>query len=553
MVRSAREVVVGCPVGPVAANRIGARSWGPFRSAGEAVLAGASILALAHMIATMVTGGYTLSLGLARLSGKSVLTPAIVGSISAAGWIWVRSLRAGPSPAGRAAAVFFLCVAAFILNRDVAISGDVVPATYLPLAVVAHGALDLNGFPFLYENGLVHSMTNYGGRVFSSYPLGAPLAALPFYVPAGVGRGVPGGFVLELGKAAAAALAAASAAVFYLLLSRMTSARVSGLATGAYALGTSTLSSSAQMLWQHAPAQLFIVLGMWVLFRADADPRRAWLAGIPFGLAVACRPTNVLVFAVFGVYAVWRHGPGALAYMLGIVPPILLTLGYNFAYYGVWNATIGGYNRGMMEGFVTPFLEGLAGLTVSPGRGLLVYSPVLAFSLAGFVLAWRRRAPLAIAAGLAAGAVLGLHAKWDGWWGGVCFGPRLLSDALPLLSLLLVPALEWIERGGGPRAILRIWFGVLLGISVWIHAMGSCIPNRWDGAHFSHGNLAEDARELWKVKDGPLVTYASDLFRPVPESAAFAGTLVLAAVAFAVLLRGTRSAAPATDVVRIGG
>jgi hypothetical protein len=505
------------------------------------------------MIATMAAGGYTVSLGLARLSGKSVLTPAIVGSISAAGWMWVRSLRAGLSPAGRAAALFFICVAAFILNRNVALSGDVVPATYLPLAVVANGALDLNGFPSLYENGLVHSMTNYGGRVFSTYPLGAPLAALPFYVPAGVGRGVSGGFVLEIGKMAAAGLAAASAAVFYLLLSRTASTRVSGLATAAYAFGTSTLSSGSQMLWQHAPAQLFIILGIWILFRAEADSRRAWLAGIPFGLAVACRPTNVLVFAVFGVYAVWRHGPRALAYVLGILPPILLALGYNLAYYGVWNATIGGYNRGMMEGFVTPFFEGLAGLTVSPGRGLLIYSPVLVFSLAGFALACRRRAPLLIAVGVAAGAVLGLHAKWDGWWGGVCFGPRLLSDALPLLSLLLVPVLEEIGRGGGPRVALRIGFGALFGISVWIHAMGACLPNRWDGAHFGHGTLVEDARELWKVTDGPLVTYASELFRPGPESAAFAGTLVLAAAACAILLWRTGSVTPAPDLARIRG
>lgn len=537
----------------MAASDIRARSWGPFQSAGETVLAGVSILALTHLIATMATGGYTLSLGLVRLSGKSVLTPAIVGSISAAGWMWVRSLREGLSPAGRAAAVFFICVAVFILNRNVALSGDVVPATYLPLAVVAHGALDLNGFPFLYENGLVHSMTNYGGRVFSSYPLGAPLAALPFYVPAGVGSGVPSGVILEIGKMAAAALAASSVAALYLLLSLMAGARVSALATAAYALGTSTLSSGSQMLWQHAPAQLFIVLGTLVLFRAEADPRRAWLAGIPFGLAVACRPTNVLVFAVFGVYAVWRHGPRALGYALGIIPPILLALGYNLAYYGVWNATIGGYNRGMVEGFVTPFLEGLAGLTVSPGRGLFVYSPVLVFSAAGFVLAWRRGAPLLIAAGLAAGAVLGLHAKWDGWWGGVCFGPRLLSDALPLLGILLVPALEEMERDGKPLAALRIGFVALLGASIWIHAMGACIPNRWDGAHFSHGNLAEDARELWKVADSPLVTYASDLFRAGPESAAFAWTLVLAAAAFAVLLWRTPSVSSGPDLVRNRG
>src|SRR5262249_41557538 len=114
--------------------------------------------------------------------------------------------------------------------------------------------------------------------------------------------------------------------------------------------------------------------------------------------------------------------------------------------------------------------EGLAGLLVSPSRGLLVYSPVLLFALGGAVLAFGERvAPLLRWLAGAAGASVLMLAGFSVWWGGHSFGPRLLADVLPILALLLLPV--W-PRLQGSRP-LRAVFLVLLGLSVGVQVVGA--------------------------------------------------------------------------------
>lgn len=84
---------------------------------------------------------------------------------------------------------------------------------------------------------------------------------------------------------------------------------------------------------------------------------------------------------------------------------------------------------------------------ISPSRGLLVFTPVLVFSIAGILRAlrsgWMR--PLSICLTV----LVILH--WVSislfvgiWWGGYSYGPRLFSDMLPILVLFLIPLLiDW--------------------------------------------------------------------------------------------------------------
>jgi hypothetical protein len=69
-------------------------------------------------------------------------------------------------------------------------------------------------------------------------------------------------------------------------------------------------------------------------------------------------------------------------------------------------------------------------------RGLFVYCPVLLFAVLAAPRAWRsahRRFFVGIWAG--AVALLLLNASYSYWQGGVCFGPRHLVPAIPLLAL----------------------------------------------------------------------------------------------------------------------
>src|SRR4030095_8521599 len=94
----------------------------------------------------------------------------------------------------------------------------------------------------------------------------------------------------------------------------------------------------------------------------------------------------------------------------------------------------------------TPLLEGLGGILLSPGRGLFVYSPVLLCSFLGIALAWRDRGdPLLRALSVGIFPTLLLYGKWINWWGGGSYGPRLLADLTPFLSVCLVPCVVPLE------------------------------------------------------------------------------------------------------------
>ena len=67
-----------------------------------------------------------------------------------------------------------------------------------------------------------------------------------------------------------------------------------------------------------------------------------------------------------------------------------------------------------------------------------MFTPVAAVAVYGLVRAIRfgeRFLPIAAAA--AAGAHLVFMGKWGEWHGGESWGPRMLTDALPLLFLFL--------------------------------------------------------------------------------------------------------------------
>jgi len=65
-----------------------------------------------------------------------------------------------------------------------------------------------------------------------------------------------------------------------------------------------------------------------------------------------------------------------------------------------------------------------------------------------------------------------LYAKWGEWWGGACFGPRLLTDLLPLLTIFLLPGMQDIStrlflRGAFVTTVLWAFAVQILGAFFW--------------------------------------------------------------------------------------
>ena len=92
-----------------------------------------------------------------------------------------------------------------------------------------------------------------------------------------------------------------------------------------------------------------------------------------------------------------------------------------------------------------------------------------------------------------------LVSKWRVWWGGHTYGPRLLTNLAPCLILLLIPAMDLVAR----RAVLRVLFGLTLGVSIFLQAVGAfCYPNsRWDETPVA---VADRPARLWDWRDSPI-------------------------------------------------
>ena len=92
-----------------------------------------------------------------------------------------------------------------------------------------------------------------------------------------------------------------------------------------------------------------------------------------------------------------------------------------------------------------------------------------------------------------------VHATWPGWWGGHCFGPRYLTEALPGLVLLLVPVLAWVER----VKPARVAFVVLAAFSMFAQSVGAfCYPmGDW---HARPEPVSHRPERLWDWRDNPI-------------------------------------------------
>jgi len=388
-------------------------------------------------------------------------------------------------------------------------SSDSLPGSLIPFALFLDHTVTLDRFvPWLskhvwYAPFVVHQAH---GHYFSGYPIGAPLLVSPLYLPIAfiATGGDPGSLLIFArisAKFAAAAIAALSAVVLLFLLKRITTTPWAWWLTLVYALATETWSISSQALWQHGPGELAIIAGLYGLEGWSQDRGRngwLWLCGACVAAAFMIRPTNLVLLPAILVALLPAKAAFTQQLRFLIVPLLggLLLAGYN---YYVFQRVSGGYAVTLLRGST---FAGLAGVFLSPGRGLLLYTPVALFAL--FAFSGRaspvrsRHNPLfaaAVAFILLDSISIGRSVIW---WGGYCWGPRMLSELAPPLIVLMAIGVSAIDRPW-PR---RVFLALAL-YSVLIQAIGVFFyPNgHWDG--IPEGVDASPGR-LWAWRDSPI-------------------------------------------------
>jgi hypothetical protein len=417
------------------------------------------------------------------------------------------------------------CLLVYNANLRSVSTGDTYPARYLPFAIWQHHTLLLDPIAPLTAQG--RGKTAYwmvpvpGGHTISLYPVVLPVVIAPLYLPA-VGYLHWKGWtdarldsvarVME--KLTASLLAALSAALLYLLLRRRAAAPTALPLTLAYAFGTTTWVISSQALWQHGLAQL-LVIGLLLLLTGPCTGPRALAAGLLCGLIAANRPPDVILAAVLGAYGLFWAGRRAVLLVAAAALPMGLVLLYNL---GVADHIAGGYGRLGKAAFLqNDLLSGLGGLLFSPTRGLFVFSPFLLF----LILAWRRlprdRGERALTLAMSVGVVLQLllYAKSD-WRAGSSWGPRFLTDLLPLLMWMLVPVVAAL------RGVGRTCFLVAVGAAVAIQVIGAFwYTGLTDRAIFAAASGPQQMRAAWDWRNAP---YAASLKHGLAPAELLLGT-----------------------------
>jgi hypothetical protein len=410
-------------------------------------------------------------------------------------------------------------------------SGDTLPARYLPLILWHDGTLELDANARLVAHG--YSTTAPQNRpagadgkvtyfepwaywmirtrehhLASLYPPVTPLLVAPLYGPAVIWLNAHGweqphiDRVAELMEKLSASLLASLASVLMYLVLRREGSRWSLPLALVFAFGTNTWMISSQALWQHGTGELLIALAL-LLVLAHASRLRTALLGVVCVLMAANRPPDALIAGAIVLFTVWNLRRRSLWLIAGAVVPLALILYYNLSFIG---NIAGAYALVKApNNFYQPGWSGVAGLLASPTRGLLVFSPVFLFVPIG--LFQRLRTPgsrgLAVVLSLAVVAQVLLYSQLD-WRAGVSWGPRWLTDVLPILVWMLAPVPLLL------RPLVRPLLVVAMVVSVAVQTIGAFWYTKTSDYSIFAGNPASMSG-AWNLHNVP---FRTELFHP---------------------------------------
>jgi len=303
-----------------------------------------------------------------------------------------------------------------------------------------------------------------------------------------------------IAKLASSLLVSMTVGLAYLIARRRLDVARSLFIAVALGLGTGLWGTASQTLWQHETAVFGLMLAVFGLTRPGTP--MALAIGIGLGLAASSRlqllPAVCVLLAATTGLAGARAGIIAAALASLFVVPVMIANAQ-------WFGTVLGAAP-MLEAlhpavhatsgtFGLPF-EGAAGLLLSPNRGLLIYSPVVALLAFGFRPAMKEgwRTPV-IACLAAAIAQFLLYASYSVWWAGHTYGPRYMLDVLPLLVPLAVVTASTMTGG--------VWSSVAalaLACSIAIAGVGAfCYPHgRWNS---DPSDVDRTHERLWDWRD----------------------------------------------------
>ena len=423
----------------------------------------------------------------------------------------------------RAFALFAGLVLVYNANGREMGNYDSQPTKYAARELLLRGTLTLNhvvgATPQLSERpAFVASRDGQYRSAYSPVPaIAAAAVSWPLWKLRAIDITAPLG-ANAIAKLAASILTAAAVTMAFFTARRFMPENRALLAAIALGLGTGYWSAVSQTLWQHETAAVGLTLAILAFTAADLSALELAAIGAGLGLAGTSRPQLAPAVAVLLI------GVAARAGWRRALVPIAMAAAFGAALVSA-NVRWFGDPLGAM-----PMLEalhprihateqtfdagalGLAGLWISPNRGLLVFSPIVLVAAAGIPAVVRQGWRSAVRwCALAAVAQYALYGCYAVWWGGHTFGPRYMLDILPLLVPMAAAGVNARPMPWGAMtavAALAAW-------SIAVSATGAFVfPNeRWN---LSPNDVDRHHERLWDWSDTQILrAWRSD---PSPQN-----------------------------------
>ena len=411
-------------------------------------------------------------------------------------------------------AIVSFCI--YNANGRLVAAADTYAARYLPLSILRNHSVLLDPIVSSVAQGRTPPaargedgsafwiMRGRHGHLVSKYPLVVPIVVAPLYLPAvryldsvAWDPHIVDKVARVMEKLCASLIAATSVALLYLLLRRSSSLRTAVLLSLVYAFGTTTWVISSQALWMHGLAQLLIVATMLLITGRCTSPGVV-AVGFLCALIAANRPPDAILAAALGFFGLrWAGQKWALFLLSGAVP-VILTVAYNM---GTIGHVAGAYALSVhASDFNDDVIAGIAGLLVSPTRGLFIFSPFLLFVPCLLFYALRERSARGLTLALCAAMIVQVigYAMVD-WRQGIAWGPRWLTDMLPLLVWMLPPIVSALSRAG------RTLFGAACVLSVAIQAVGAFWYTGAIDTALLTAKTDDRMRPMWDIRNAAFI------------------------------------------------
>ncbi|MFZ2058752.1 MAG: hypothetical protein WAV54_15215 [Acidimicrobiales bacterium] len=406
-----------------------------------------------------------------------------------------------------------------------------------------HFNLHLERYPRVTELTNHYDMVKHAGHIVPFFPWPTMLFAIPADVlysltghnPALLSISSPNR-TWPLEVATASLLVAITAVMIRRIVSALDSPwsrpSVAVLAALVFAFCTSAWSVGSRALWQQTTSMLFLAAVLLAIQRIDKSRVWPFLLGVFLAMAFLTRPTNAIIVVLVLGWLVWRKLAALPFVLVGIalcaVPFVVVSLNQ--------------YGQALPPYYVPSRLEQLGPFTfwnslfmnlISPSRGLLIYDPIV--FLAGFGVAARTRARrLTDIDVLMCVAVVGHWLTISAYesTGGATYGPRLMIDTLPFLTVLSAPALSFLLKqssaatravSGVSRVAVAAMMLVLLCWGGFVNATGGVLRG---GFCWSANPVPVDSRpsRVWDWSDPQFLRPYRELLNGVPVRDVVAGS-----------------------------